>query len=97
MEFEFDPAKSLTNRSKHGMDFVAAQDMWLVPGAQKRLPFVGEDRYLRIAILGGKYWSVVFTLRGVKARIISVRRARPDEEADFERAAARDTLDHPKP
>jgi uncharacterized protein len=26
--FEFDPAKSESNRSKHGIDFVEAQGLW---------------------------------------------------------------------
>lgn len=28
MEFEFDPAKSEANKAKHGIDFVAAQELW---------------------------------------------------------------------
>ncbi len=28
MEFEFDPEKSHANKSKHGIDFVAAQMLW---------------------------------------------------------------------
>jgi len=28
MEFEFDPAKSATNKVKHGLDFVEAQELW---------------------------------------------------------------------
>jgi uncharacterized protein len=97
MEFEFDPAKSDANRLKHGLDFVGAQDLWLVPGAQKRLSFPDEDRYLRIAMLGEKYWSAVFTLRGSRVRIISVRRARAEEEVDYERAKAKEALDYPQP
>lgn len=29
MDFEFDPAKSATNLEKHGIDFDAAQALWL--------------------------------------------------------------------
>ncbi|CAN5602800.1 hypothetical protein BH24ACT21_BH24ACT21_01120 [soil metagenome] len=29
MEFEFDEAKSQTNKTKHGIDFVEAQALWL--------------------------------------------------------------------
>jgi uncharacterized DUF497 family protein len=28
MSFEFDPAKSATNREKHGIDLAAAQAVW---------------------------------------------------------------------
>ena len=31
ISFEFDPAKSETNRTKHGIDFVEAQDLWHDP------------------------------------------------------------------
>ena len=29
--FEFDPAKSDSNQRKHGIDFVAAQSLWVDP------------------------------------------------------------------
>jgi uncharacterized DUF497 family protein len=28
MEFEFDPLKSASNREKHGVDLVQAQELW---------------------------------------------------------------------
>lgn len=28
MQFEFDPAKSEANKAKHGIDFVATQELW---------------------------------------------------------------------
>jgi uncharacterized DUF497 family protein len=28
MKFEFDPAKSASNKDKHGIDFVEAQVLW---------------------------------------------------------------------
>ena len=31
MEFEFDPVKSGSNREKHGVDFIQAQELWLDP------------------------------------------------------------------
>jgi uncharacterized DUF497 family protein len=30
-EFEFDPVKSLSNKDKHGIDFVEAQELWNDP------------------------------------------------------------------
>ncbi len=96
MEFEFDPDKSAANREKHGLDFATAQRLWLVSGAQKPLAFPGEVRHLRIALLGDRFWSAVFTLRGTKIRLISVRRARQDEVTEYERAARQETLDHPQ-
>lgn len=85
MEFEFDPSKSAANRDKHGMDFVEAQELWEVPAAEKPVHFPGEKRFFRIGRLGERFWTAVFTLRGDKVRLISMRRARRTEVADYER------------
>ena len=85
MEFEFDPDKSAANKEKHGIDFVEAQEIWadeeraLVP-----LLFADEDRFMMIGEFGTKLWSAVFTWRGTRVRIISVRRARDDERQNYE-------------
>ena len=85
MEFEFDPSKSAVNKEKHGLDFVEAQGIWadenraLVP-----LIFADEDRFMMIGEIGDKLWSAVFTWRGTRVRIISVRRAREDERQNYE-------------
>ena len=35
MEYEFDPLKSESNREKHGVDFVQAQELWQEPHAHR--------------------------------------------------------------
>ena len=81
MMFEFDPAKSHANKKKHEIDFDEAQALWLDP---KRVVFVarfqGEERHGIVARIGAKLWCAIFTYRGEKIRIISVRRAREYEE-----------------
>lgn len=86
-DFEFDPTKSAANRDKHGIDFVEAQGLWKVFGITIRLPFPFEERWLRVAHLGGRAWAGVFTRRGARIRLISVRRARKDEVESHEQAA----------
>lgn len=83
--FEFDKSKSLTNLSKHGIDFVDAQLLWNDPRLLE-IPAKTEDepRYLVIGLINGKHWSAVMTYRGVKIRLISVRRARIEEVALYE-------------
>lgn len=81
-EFEFDPAKSAANRLKHGIDFEEALELW---DDERRLEIParvqdGEERWALIAMLWTKVWTAVFTWRGRKVRIISVRRARQEEE-----------------
>ncbi|CAN1501319.1 Ribonuclease toxin, BrnT, of type II toxin-antitoxin system [Paracoccaceae bacterium] len=80
MEFEFDPAKSVSNKDKHGIDFVEAQALW-ADGDLVDASVVsrGEQRYLVIGRIDGKHWTAVCTLRGEVVRIISVRRARKTE------------------
>jgi len=83
--FEFDEAKSRANKTKHGIDFVEAQRLWLDPDLVE-IPAQLEDepRYLIIGALAGKHWSAIVTYRGDKIRIISVRRARSEEVALYE-------------
>lgn len=85
MKFEFDPEKSELNRAKHGIDFTAAQHLWEDPG-RVVIPARTSDepRYLLIGKLSDKRWSAVFTLRVEAVRIISVRRARPEEMELYE-------------
>jgi len=84
MEFEFDPAKSESNREKHGIDFVEAQELWDDPNyliAPART--VSELRYALIGQWRGKLWTCIFTSRKGNLRIISARRARKNEEERY--------------
>ena len=83
--FEFDPAKSESNRVKHGIDFDAAQSLWSDPMLLE-IPAKTDDepRYLVIGLIDGKHWSAVITYRGANVRLISVRRARTEEVALYE-------------
>ena len=85
MDFEFDPAKSDANKIKHGIDFVEAQNLWTTDAVVRAIAHPLEVRFLRIGQLGAKVWTGVFTLRQGRIRIISVRRARRDEEVEHER------------
>lgn len=87
MPFEYDPAKSESNRAKHGIDFEAAQALWrdvdhIIARAQAR----GEDRWILVGQIDGRLWAAFFTLREGKTRIISVRRAREYEKQQYEQA-----------
>ena len=81
MDFEFDPAKSEANRTKHGIDFVQAQELWKdLYALQIQAKSDTEPRFALIARLEEKVWSVFFTERDSKIRIISARRSRTNEE-----------------
>ena len=85
MQFKFDSQKSELNKTKHRIDFIAAQQLWddhnrvVVPARTS-----DELRYLLIGKVSGRHWSAVFTLRGETVRIISVRRSRPEEIVIYE-------------
>jgi len=85
MSFEFDPAKSESNRTKHGIDFVEAQRLWNDPMLLE-IPAKTDDepRYLMIGLIDEKHWSAVITYRGANVRLISVRRARTEEVKLYE-------------
>lgn len=92
MEFEFDPAKSEANRAKHGIDFVAAQELWYDPGKKTlATSYDGEIRFLTIGSISGTLWTGIFTLREIRIRIISVRRARKSERLTYEQDNGRRT------
>ena len=84
MRFEFDSKKSAANKAKHGIDFVEAQAIW---GDPDRLEIpartIDEPRSQVIGRIGETTWSAFITYRNENIRIISVRRARADEEARY--------------
>ena len=80
MNFEFDPKKSDTNKDKHGIDFVEAQELWNDPDLLE-IPAITTDepRFLVIGKIYEKHWTGIITYRTDNIRIISVRRARNEE------------------
>ena len=84
-EFEFDEAKSQANLDKHGMDFVAAQELWKDPHLLEiRAKSDDEPRFALIGKIGEKHWSAVVTYREDRIRLISVRRSRKKEIEFYE-------------
>lgn len=85
MPFEYDPAKSTTNKAKHGIDFDEAQALWeddrMLQASAKT---DDEPRFLAIGKIAGNHWAAVCVHRGRNVRIISVRRARKQEIDHYE-------------
>ena len=80
MMFEYDPQKSRSNKKKHGIDFVEAQELWndlnLIEAPARTSD---EPRSVVVGRIGETHWSGVFTYREDRVRIISVRRSRDEE------------------
>jgi uncharacterized DUF497 family protein len=85
MEFEFDEPKSRLNKTKHGIDFVEAQELWHDPELLE-IPITLDDepRALVVGRIGEKHWSAIITYRQTRVRIISVRRSRARERELYE-------------
>lgn len=85
MQFEFDERKSASNKVKHGIDFVEAQELWFDTNrVEVAARNVDEPRFLVIGQINAKYWAAVITYREERVRIISVRRARDEEIQIYE-------------
>jgi uncharacterized protein len=91
MRFAFDAAKSASNQAKHGIDFVEAQALWNDPD---RVEAPGrstdEPRFQIVGRIGETTWTATVTYRHEETiRIISVRRARADEKAQYEEGSGK--------
>ena len=91
MTFEFDENKSSINKSKHGIDFVEAQELWEDPYSFEISSPQSEDeaRYLVLGRIDTKHFTAIITYREDKIRIISVRRSREKEIQLYESIRAR--------
>ncbi|MBX9576644.1 MAG: BrnT family toxin [Caulobacteraceae bacterium] len=85
MRFEYDPDKSAANKAKHRLDFEEAQALWDDPRLLEA-PARTEDepRFVAIGKIEGRHWTAVWTPREGAVRLISVRRARPEEVERYE-------------
>ena len=91
MKFEYDEHKSKTNKSKHGIDFEEAKELWRDPYSFE-LPSIqseDEDRFLVLGQIGSKNYTAIITYRNDIIRIISIRRSRQKEIELYESIRAR--------
>jgi len=85
INFEFDPAKSATNKIKYGLDFVEVQALW--QGKRVEVPAKlagGEVRYAVFGKIKGVHHTAIITYRGAIVRIISARLSSENERAIYE-------------
>lgn len=85
MEIEFDEEKSAECLRKRGFDFQFAQQIFDDPDGveyESTARDYGEIRWVRIGLIDGRLYTVIWTLRGNKRRIIS---ARPSERKERKR------------
>ncbi len=81
--YVWDPQKSRANQQKHGISFEEAK-ISIFEGKNILAPGIAyEKQEMRHAVIGkhnSKYYVGIFSITGEGIRIISVRRARHEEE-----------------
>ena len=88
MEFEWDEAKRAANIAKHNIDFEAADSFGWANALFEPSPQGGEMRYAATGYIGQRLHQLVFTMRGERVRIISLRKAHWKEVDRYERNQA---------
>lgn len=84
MSFEWDEAKNRENVEKHGISFLQAAVLFDGrPRIEEPSDQKGEGRWKTTGMIGGKHWTIIYTRRGERVRIISVRRARKNERRAY--------------
>jgi hypothetical protein len=90
-EFEWDDAKAASNFEKHGVSFDEARAVFRDPFAVElhddREDY-GEDRYILIGMSSVGVLVVVHSERETRNRIISVRKAEPNERRFYHESNA---------
>ena len=91
IEFEWDPSKSASNLAKHRIDFDEAKavfdDLFALIELDDSEDY-GENRYTIIGVIGGRLFSVAYTERGERIRLITARRATSYEQRKYHRGPA---------
>ncbi len=86
MEFEWDPIKSAENKRKHGIGFDEAAYIWQSIRLEvQNLAYSKQEewRSATIGFVNGRVYTVIWTKRNKRIRIICARRARKNEKKAF--------------
>ena len=85
MDFEWDSAKEVANRRKHGVDFKTPAKVFLDPYVIEfdDRDATGELRFNSIGLVDGRVLFVTYTMRGDVVRIMSARGAEPHEKRKY--------------
>ena len=85
MLFEWDEAKRRSNIRKHGIDFIGIEGVFAgttVTMLDDRYDY-GEPRFVTLGLLKGRVVVIAHTETAEVIRIISVRKATKNEEANY--------------
>lgn len=84
MAYEWDEPKRASNIQKHGVDFAIAESFdWGTALVAYDDWHDDEDRWIAIGFIGIVVHVMVYAERGDNIRIISLRKASPNEEKHY--------------
>lgn len=86
MQYEWDEAKRRSNAQKHGVDFAAVETFDWESALVERSGRGGEVRYVAVGYIDVRLYCLVFTERGTRIRVISLRCASRGEERRYAQA-----------
>ena len=87
-DFDWDEAKQSSNLKKHEIDFDDAIGIFERPVLRRRSDRGSETRYLAVGTFESRVVAVAYTERGEVCRVISARKARPNERRAYRQAEA---------
>ena len=82
-KYEWDEAKRRSNLAKHEVNFAIMEAFEWETAQIEPDDYADESRWIARGLIGLHLHIAVFTERGDRTRIISLRRARPSEEKDY--------------
>ena len=85
-EYEWDERKRQENAEKHEIDFTAIYDFEWDTVVQRSNTTHGELRWVATSYISDRLYTVVYTWRDDRRRIISLRRASRQEERVYAQA-----------
>lgn len=86
VKYEWDEAKSEANTAAGRLGFDAIEDFEWETAMVERSDRYGETRWAASGYIEDRLYRVVYTRRGDRTRIISLRKASPKEIRDYARA-----------
>jgi uncharacterized protein len=91
MQIEFDPAKNAANMERRGLSFtlVEALDWSAAIILEDVRRDYGERRFRVFGLIGTSLHTMIFTPRGEKVRVISLRKANRAERMKYEHQTKR--------
>jgi len=85
MQFEWDDKKARSNKAKHKVDFEAVRNFDFDTALYyiEEAVYDDEERWKAIGLIGIELHTVIFTERGDRIRVISLREASTQDRKDF--------------